>query len=61
MDIDSSLLCPRSEQREEKEEVLQAVCLVLTILIVITLTKLLYDYWNYTKQGKLPWIVYRMP
>ena len=57
MDIDSSLLCPRLEQMEEKEEVLQAVCVVLTILIVITLTKLLYDYWNYTKRGKLPWIV----
>eukprot|EP00092_Neocalanus_flemingeri_P075585 GFUD01093643.1.p1 GENE.GFUD01093643.1~~GFUD01093643.1.p1 ORF type:complete len:288 (-),score=62.38 GFUD01093643.1:267-1130(-) len=61
MDIDSSVLCPRSEVAEEKERVLQAVCGVLALLIVITLTKLLYDYWNYRKRGKLPWIVYRMP
>jgi len=61
MDIDSSILCPRSEKAEEKERVLQAVCGVLAFLIVVTLSKLLYDYWNYTKRGKLPWIVYRMP
>jgi len=61
MDIDSSILCPPSEKAEEKERVLQAVCGVLSFLIVITLSKLLYDYWNYTKRGKLPWIVYRMP
>jgi len=61
MDIDSSVLCPRSEKAEQKEQVLQAVCAVLAILIIITFTKLLYDYWNYRKRGKLPWIVYRMP
>ena len=61
MDIDSSVLCPRSEKAEQKEQVFQAVCAVLAILIIITFTKLLYDYWNYRKRGKLPWIVYRMP
>ena len=61
MDIDSSILCPPSEKAEEKERVLQAVCGVLAFLIIIPLSKLLYDYWNYTKRGKLPWIVYRMP
>lgn len=61
MEIDSSILCPRSEKAEEKERILQAVCGVLAFLIVVTLSKLLYDYWNYTKRGKLPWIVYRMP
>lgn len=61
MDIDSSVLYPRSEKADEKERVLQAVCGVLASLIVITLSKLLYDYWNYTKRGKLPWTVYRMP
>ena len=55
MDIDSSVLYPRSEKADEKERVLQAVCGVLASLIVITLSKLLYDYWNYTKRGKLPW------
>ena len=61
MDIDSSVLYPRSEKADEKERVLQAVCGVLASLIVITLSKLLYDYWNYTKRGELPWTVYRMP
>jgi len=61
IDIDSSILCPPSEKAEEKERVLQAVCGVLAFLIIVTLSKLLYDYWNYTKRGKLPWIVYRMP
>ena len=61
MEIDTLVLCPRSEKAEEKEQVLQAVCGVLALLIIITLTKLLYDYWNYRKRGKLPWIVYRMP
>ena len=60
MDIDTLVLCPRSEKAEEKEQVLQAVCGVLAFLIVVTLTKLLYDYWNYRKRGKLPWIVNRM-
>ena len=39
----------------------QVVCGVLTALILMTVTKLLYDYWNYRQRGKLPWIVYRMP
>ena len=40
---------------------LKALCGILACLITITITKLLYDYWNYRKRGKLPWIVYRMP
>ena len=59
--IDSSVLCPRSARAEEREQVLQAVCGVLACLILATLAKLLYDYWNYRNRGKLPWIVYRMP
>ena len=61
MEVDSNILCPCSEKADGKELILQAVCGVLAFLIVVTLSKLLYDYLNYTKLGKLPWIVYRMP
>jgi len=60
-EISSSILCPRSEKSEERESVLKVLCGILAFLIIITMTKLLYDYWNYRKRGKLPWIVYRMP
>ena len=39
----------------------QIVCVILACLIILILTKLLYDYWHYRRRGKLPWIVYRMP
>lgn len=55
------MLCPRSEKAEGREAVLRALCGVLTCLIILTISKLLYDYWNYRQRGKLPWIVYRMP
>ena len=57
VDISSSVLCPRSEKAEGREAVLRA----LTFLIILTISKLLYNYWNYRHRGKLPWIVYRMP
>ena len=61
VDISSSVLCPRSEKAEGREAVLRALCGALTFLIILTISKLLYDYWNYRQRGKLPWIVYRMP
>lgn len=60
-EVSSSILCPRSEKSEEREAILKALCGILAFLILVTITKLLYDYWNYRKRGKLPWIVYRMP
>ena len=45
----------------EREIILKIVCGILSCLIIITISKLLYDYWNYRQRGKLPWIVYRMP
>ena len=46
-----------SLKRSEKM-VLRAPCGVLTCLIILTISKLLYDNWNYHYQqrGKLPWI-----
>ena len=59
--ISSSVLCPRSEKAEGKEAVMRVLCGVLTFLLILIISKLLYDYWNYRQRGKLPWIVYRMP
>ena len=61
LDVSYSVLCPRSQKAEERELVLKVVCGILTFLIILTISKLLYDYWNYRQRGKLPWIVYRMP
>jgi hypothetical protein len=60
-EVDHALLCPPSEKAEKQELALKIVCVVLASLIVMILTKLLYDYWQYRHRGKLPWIVYRMP
>jgi len=60
-EVEHALLCPPSKKVEQEELALKAVCVVLASLIIIILTKLLYDYWQYRHRGKLPWIVYRMP
>lgn len=60
-EVEPALLCPPSKKAEQQELALKAVCVVLASLIIIILTKLLYDYWQYRHRGKLPWIVYRMP
>ena len=61
VEVSSSVLCPRSERAAEREVILKVVCAILSCLIILTISKLLYDYWNYRQRGKLPWIVYRMP
>ena len=58
---DEEMIILRKQLSEEREAVLKALCGILAFLILVTITKLLYDYWNYRKRGKLPWIVYRMP
>lgn len=35
--------------------------IILAILIILIVTKLIYDYYHYRKSGKLPWIVAKMP
>lgn len=60
-EVDHALLCPPSEKAEKQELALKIVCVVLASLIILILTKLMYDYWQYRHRGKLPWIVYRMP
>jgi len=60
-EVDQALLCPPSEKEEQKQMVMKAICVVLATLIVVIMTKLLYDWWEYRTRGKLPCIVYRMP
>ena len=60
-EVDHALLCPPSEKEEQKQMVMKAICVVLATLIVVIMTKLLYDWWEYRTRGKLPCIVYRMP
>lgn len=60
-DVDPQVLCPPSDKGAKRELVLRIVCVSLALLIVIVLTKLVYDYWRYKRQGTLPWIVYKMP
>jgi len=60
-DVDPHVLCPPSDEGARRELVLQLVCCLLGICIVLVLSKLLYDYWQYKNKGKLPWIVLKMP
>ena len=60
-ELDPSLLCPPSAGERNKEVILQLLCVVLAILNIFVFSKLLYDYWQYKRRGKLPRIVYWLP
>ena len=44
-----------------KEVLLQVVCVILALVNIFIFSKLLYDYWQYKKRGKLPRIVHMIP
>ncbi|CAG7837276.1 unnamed protein product [Allacma fusca] len=41
-------------------EILDLVSITLAFLIVAIICKVYYDYWNYKKHGRLPWLVSKM-
>jgi hypothetical protein len=59
--LDPELLCPPESNGESQELMLQLLCGLLSILIVVILTKLSYDAWIYRTRGQLPWLVLKMP
>jgi hypothetical protein len=61
VELNEELLCPPETTGEGQELLLQMLCGLLAVLIVVTLTKLAYDYWVYRTRGQLPWIVLKMP
>ena len=60
-ELESSLMCPPSEEGLKKEMYMKTICLVLTLANIIVFTNLLYDYYQYKTHGVLPQIVYWIP
>nr|CAD7457181.1 unnamed protein product [Timema tahoe] len=54
----SSICAPPSEYIIQPLDLLNGV---LASLIILVVGKLGYDYWNFKKTGKVPWIVTKMP
>ena len=54
-------LCPPEGTGESQELLLKLLCGVLSISIVVVLTKLGYDYSIYRRRGQLPWLALKMP
>jgi hypothetical protein len=41
-------------------ELLDLLSIFLALLIILVITKVMYDYWNFKKYGKVPWLVSKM-
>jgi hypothetical protein len=37
-----------------REQVLQVLCVTLALLILVVVSRLLYDYWHYRSRGRDP-------
>ena len=61
IDILPEELCPPEGTGESQELLLKLLCGVLSISIVVVLTKLGYDYTIYRRRGQLPWLALKMP
>ena len=61
VDLDPGELCPPEDNGESQELLLQLLCGVLSISIIVVLTKLGYDYSIYRRRGQLPWLAWKMP
>ncbi|KAJ8975667.1 hypothetical protein NQ317_003166 [Molorchus minor] len=59
-EISRSSVC-RFPTEYSAQEALDLLNAVLAFLIVFILSKLAYDYYNFKKTGKLPWIITKMP
>ena len=61
IEISKEELCPPEGTGESQELLLKLLCGVLSISIVVVLTKLGYDYTIYRRRGQLPWLALKMP
>jgi len=59
--LDPELLCPVSLEGQQKELLMQVLCVALALVNVLVVSKLLYDYYQYKHKGKLPRIVHWLP
>lgn len=59
--LDQNILCPPEENGKATELLLQLLCCLLSILIILVLAKLGYDYSIYRRRGQLPWLALKMP
>ena len=41
-------------------EILDLVSITLALLLIVIICKVYYDYWNYKRNGRLPWLVSKM-
>ncbi len=51
--------CKRDEV-SQMIELLDLLSIFLALLIILVITKVMYDYWNFKKYGKVPWLVSKM-
>ena len=50
-----------SDPDEYKVNLMDVLNVILALLTLLTIGKLLYDYYAYKKTGRLPWLATKMP
>ena len=60
LNLDNTKLCP-SSQKFGREEWLTIFCILLALANMVLFTNLLYDYYQYYVNGKLPKIIKWIP
>jgi len=56
VDINPEVLCPPTSNGEYQEILLQMLCVFLALMIVLVISKLIYDIRMYRTRGQLPWL-----
>ena len=56
VDIHQDVLCPPTSNGEYQEILLQMLCVFLALMIVLVISKLIYDIRMYRTRGQLPWL-----
>ena len=55
-------MCPPPQHQQlSRQSWLQILCFLLALANLVTFTKLLYDYYQYKVNGKLPGIIHWIP
>jgi len=48
------------DEASQMIELLDYLSIFLAFLILLVISKVLYDYWNFKQYGTVPWIVRKM-
>ena len=58
--VELSSICADPDEYS-KVNLMDVLNVVLALLTIVTIGKLLYDYYAYKKTGRLPWLATKMP